>query len=98
MPRQASVHIPYKLSVGVTSHPYLLKILGLFSQESRPGRASGGSVNGISKTDFSDCSSASGTRTRYQIFDTRSDTEVKKRGAGREPGASSHAEESLSHI
>jgi hypothetical protein len=60
-----------KLSVGVTSHPYLLEIEGLFTQGSRPRRTVGESVGWISEMDSSHWSN----RIRYHFLDTRSDTE-----------------------
>ena len=66
-----STHGLLKLSVGVTSHAYLLEIEGLFTQGSRPGRTLGESVGGIFEMDNFDWSN----RIRYHIFDTRPDTE-----------------------
>jgi len=43
-----------ELSVGVTCHPYLLEIEGLFTQGWRPGRTVGESVDGILEMDSSD--------------------------------------------
>jgi len=62
-----------KLSVGVTSHPYLLEIEGLFTQGWRPGRTVGESVGGMFKMDSYDWSNG----IRYHTFDTRPDTEFK---------------------
>ena len=62
-----------KLSAGVTSHPYLLEIEGLFTQGCRPGRTVGESVGGIFGMDSSDWSNG----IRYHTFDTRPDTEFK---------------------
>jgi len=64
-----------KLSVGVTGHPYLLEIDGLFTQGPRPGRTFGESVGGILEMDSSDWSN----RIRYHTFDTRSDAEFEMR-------------------
>jgi len=44
----------FKLSVGVTCHPYLLEIEGLFTEGWRPGRTVGESVGGILEMDSSD--------------------------------------------
>jgi len=63
-----------KLSVGVTCHPYLLEIEGLFTQGWRPGRTVGESVGGIFEMDSSDWSNG----IRYHTFDTRPDTESRK--------------------
>jgi len=62
-----------ELSVGVTSHAYLLEIQGLFTQGSRHCRTLGESVGGISERDSSDWSNG----IRYHTFDARSDTEFK---------------------
>jgi len=64
---------PLKLSVGVTSHPYLLEFEGLFTQGWRPDRTFGESVGVIFVMDSSDWSNG----IRYPIFDTRPDTEFK---------------------
>ena len=56
----------FKLSVRETSLPYLLEIVGLFTQGSRPGRTFGESVGGNIKMDSSDWSNGS----RYHVFDT----------------------------
>ena len=64
---------PLKLSVGVSSHPYLLEIEGLFTQGWLPGRTVGESVGGIFEMDSSDWSNG----IRYHTFDTRPDTEFK---------------------
>jgi hypothetical protein len=61
-----------KLSVSRTGPAYLLEIGGLFTQKSRPGRTVGESVGEILKMDSADWSSG----IRYQIFDTRPDTEL----------------------
>ena len=66
-------HACVKLSVGVTRHAEILRIEGLFTQGSRPGRTFGELVGGIFDLDCSDWSSG----IRYQIFDTRLDTEFK---------------------
>jgi len=63
-----------KLSVGVTCHPYLLEIEGLFTQGWRPGRTVGESVGGIFEMDSSDWSNG----IRYHTFDTRPNTEFKR--------------------
>jgi hypothetical protein len=63
-----------KLSVGVTSHAYLLGIQGLFTQGSRHCRTLGESVGGISEMDSSDWSNG----IRYHTFDARSDTEFNR--------------------
>jgi hypothetical protein len=47
------------------------EIEGLFTQGSRPSRASGETVGGIIEMDSSDWSNG----IRYHIFDTRPDTE-----------------------
>jgi hypothetical protein len=60
-----------KLSVGVTSHPYVLESEGLFTQGWLPGRTVGKSVGGILEMDSSDWSN----RIRYHTVDTRPDTE-----------------------
>ena len=62
-----------KISVGVTSHPDLLEIDGLFTQGWQTGRTSGESVGGMFEMDSSNWSKG----IRYHIFDTRSDTEFK---------------------
>jgi hypothetical protein len=62
-----------KLSVGVTNHPYLLEIEGLFTQAWRPGRTVGESVGGICEMDSSDWSNG----IRYHTFDTRPVTEFQ---------------------
>ena len=56
----------FKLSVGVTSHAYLLEIDGIFTQGSRPGRTLGESVGGMFETDSSDWSNWIRTMIRYQ--------------------------------
>jgi hypothetical protein len=63
-----------KLSVGVTCHPYLLEIEGLFTQGWRLGRTVGESVVGILEMDSSDWSNGI---ARYHTIDTRPDTEFK---------------------
>jgi hypothetical protein len=60
-----------KLSVGVTSHPDLHEIEGLFTLGSRPDRTSSGSVGAILEMDSSDWSNG----IRYHTVDTRPDTE-----------------------
>jgi hypothetical protein len=65
--------INLNLSVGVTTHAYLLEIEGLFTQGSRSGRILGESVGGSLEMDSSDWSNG----IRYHIFDTRPDTESK---------------------
>jgi hypothetical protein len=62
-----------KLSVGVTSHPYLLETEVLFTLGWRTGPTVGESVGGIVEMDSSDLSSG----IRYHTFDTRPDTEFK---------------------
>jgi hypothetical protein len=69
----AGTNYKVKLSVGVTSHAYLLEIQGLFTQGSRHCRNLGESVGGISEMDSSDWSNG----IRYHTFDARSDTEFK---------------------
>jgi hypothetical protein len=69
----------FKLSVGGTCPSYLLEIEGLFTQRWRPGRTFSESVGGILEMDSSDWSNG----IRYHTFDTRPDTEFKKRGSAR---------------
>jgi hypothetical protein len=64
----------FKLSVGVTCHPYLLEIEGLFTQGWRAGRTFGVSVDTIFEMDSSDRSNG----IRYHTFDTRFDTEFNR--------------------
>jgi hypothetical protein len=65
-----------KLSVGVTSHAYLLETDGLFTQGSRPGRTLGESVGGIFEMDSSDWSN--GIRTIFSIPDPTLNCNHKK--------------------
>ena len=62
-----------KLSVGVTSHFYLLEIDGLFTQRWRPVRTFGEAVGGILVMESSDWSNV----IRHHTLDTGSDTEFK---------------------
>jgi hypothetical protein len=62
-----------KLSVSLTGHAYLLEIQGLFTQGWRSGRSFAESVGGFLRVD----SAAGSNGIRYNIFDTRPDSEFK---------------------
>jgi len=57
----------------MTCHPYLLEIVGLFTQGHKPGRTVDESVGGILEMDSSDWSNG----IQHHIFYTRPDTEFK---------------------
>jgi len=71
-----------KHSVGLTGQVHLLEIEGLCTQGSRPGRNAGRSVGGIVELDSSDWANG----IQYQTFDTRPDTEFKRRCKQSLPG------------
>jgi len=72
-PSNRSLSPSLKINESTTGHAYLLEIRGLFNEGSRPGRTFRESVGGILKIDRSDWSNG----IRYQVFDTRPDTEFK---------------------
>ena len=67
---------PLELSVGVLGNAFPLEFHGLFTQVSRPGRTVGESVGGTFSINCFDWSN----KIRYDVFDTRSDTEFKSKG------------------